>query len=361
MEPQFPQPGPGQPLKPVAQSDQIMNVAPGIAKTGNSAYPDIQDLGTMPPQPLQPTTPLTFPPLPVFQSDSIRGQVFTHRSVLARPRAAQSFEDPVNDISKDNERLEHLGDTVLGLVVADMIMKEFPELKVGPATKTKAMVVGNPTLAEISKKYKLHNVLRVHPSQALALRTSPKIQADVLESFIGGLYLDQGLDVVKQWLQILLPPYISAAYDKVRQLHGLQPRDRPSAPVGSSTENSPPLPEEYVTYTPPAKDTSGHLALLNQELQKKGRMVEWHYTAGDVFGYKEQEKSAGVGSGPGPETSGSAQQSEFQGGKGTQGTPVWTATLVVDGEQITVGRGISKKAARNAAAVEGLMKLQIKF
>lgn len=362
-------------LKPAAESDQMLHApcsdTSGIA-SHPSIYSDVQEVGAMAPQPLQPTTTVAFPPLPVFQSDTIRDQVFTHRSFSARPRAAQSFEDPVDDISKDNERLEHLGDTVLALVVADMILKEFPELKVGPATKTKAMVVGNPTLAEISKKYKLHNVLKVHPSQALALRTSPKIQADVLESFIGGLYLDQGLNAVKQWLEVLLPPYISAAYDKVRQLHGLQPRDRPSGPTAwassadSSTKNSPPLPQDSASdaYPPPAKDTSGHLALLNQELQKQGRMLEWNYTAGDVFGYKEQMEKGKDNSGPEASTSdpGAQSQSEpFQGGKGTQGTPVWTATLVVDREEIAVGRGISKKAARNAAAVEGLFKLQIQF
>lgn len=103
---------------------------------------------------------------------------------------------------------------------------------------------------------------------------------------------------------------------------------------------------------------------MNQELQKQGRMLEWNYTAGDVFGYKEQMEKGKDDSGPEASTSdpGAQSQSEpFQGGKGTQGTPVWTATLVVDREEIAVGRGISKKAARNAAAVEGLFKLQIQF
>ena len=89
------------------------------------------------------------PPLPDILSDELRKQVFTHRSVHARPSAI--FEDSRDDPSPDNEayvspfrgavtnliaccRLEHLGDSVLNMVVTSLLQEVYPYLRVGPST-----------------------------------------------------------------------------------------------------------------------------------------------------------------------------------------------------------------------------------
>ncbi|PPQ72776.1 hypothetical protein CVT24_012802 [Panaeolus cyanescens] len=332
-----------------------------------------------------------FPPLPEIKSTAIRLQVFTHRSYFARP--THVFEDHPDDLSPDNEkypkistltlpptylripRLEHLGDTVLGMTITQLLMELYPGLRVGPSTKIRAMIVGNATLAEISLKYKLPDRLRLHPAQAITLRASTNIQADVFESFIGGLYLDQGLDVVRDWARKLFPPYAVAAYELTRQQHGLPPMP-PSFGNGypSSTFSCPPmamartssstgslpspvggtqgtisgaylLPEPgEIIYTTP---TTGHLALFNQHLQKANRQIEWIYSDGSEAAFAANGGYADVGLPEGSVI------------RGTNTTPVWYVKVVVDGVYFGRGRGNTKKAARNEAAKEGLAKLGI--
>ncbi|KAF9031840.1 ribonuclease III [Hymenopellis radicata] len=259
------------------------------------------------------------PPLPRFLSRAVETQVFTHRSYFARP--THIFEDRPDDPSPDNEKLEHLGDTVLGLVVTKLMLEMYPGLRVGPSTKIRALMVGNATLADISVKYKLPEQLRLHPAQALTLKASTNVQADVFESFVGGLYQDQGLARVEGWLFQLFRPYAELAYSVVRKQHGL-----PLTPFHDPARV--PLSHTDLNVNTDATTLTGHLGLFNQQLQKTNRQVEWVYSAG------EQDA-------------------------GTKTTPVWYVTVVVDGEFYGSGKGITKKSARNEAAKEGLKKLEM--
>lgn len=273
--------------------------------------------------------PGEFPDLPDIQSPDIKLQVFTHRSFYAR--SAHVFEDHVDDPSPDNEKYEHLGDTVLGLVVTSLLLEMYPCLRVGPSTKIRAMMVGNATLSEISLKYKLPDRLRLHPAQAITLRASSNVQADIFESYIGGLYVDQGLDAVKAWLNPLFRPYSTLAYTLTRTQHGLPPLPTPSSSPPTSAG------KHDGTGTPPALDlarmtqestTIGHLSLFNQHVQKADRTVEWVYSDGG-------------------------------NGEGKKTTPIWVVKVLVDGECLGQGRGGTKKAARNEAAKEGLEGLGV--
>ncbi|KAF8165741.1 ribonuclease III domain-containing protein, partial [Crassisporium funariophilum] len=291
-----------------------------------------------------------FPQLPEIHSPAIRLQVFTHRSFFARP--THIFEDHHDDPSPDNEKFEHLGDTVLGLTITNLLMNLFPGLRVGPSTKIRAMIVGNPTLAEISLRYKLPDRLRLHPAQAITLRASTNIQADVFESFIGGLYLDQGLEAVKLWIDPLFIPYACAAYHIARQQHGLPPMP-PSFHLGPTMRSMSGAPTTIPAVAAPHPEPSellnmptiGHLALFNQHLQKTSRQVEWIYSDG---GEPLGNGYADVGLPPGDVI------------KGTKTTPVWYVKVMVDGIYHGRGRGNTKKAARNEAAKEGLEKMGIR-
>ncbi|RDX53832.1 ribonuclease III [Lentinus brumalis] len=292
--------------------------------------------------PLKPDFPDGLPPLPEIHSEQLRIQVFTHRSFYARP--THVFEDMPDDPSPDNEMLEHLGDTVLSLVVTSLVRELFPCLRVGPSTKIRALVVGNPTLAWISVQYRLPERLRMHPAQAITLRASTNIQADLFESFVGGAYLDRGLEVIKSWLDPLLRPYLTDAYRIVRVQHGLSPEPEPPNPValaypsigGASppmlSENdmgSPGVPTPTWSIPPPPRipGNVGHLSLFNQHLQQQCKSIEWVYS--DSLG------------------------------EGTKTTPIWVVRAMVEGECLGRGRGSTKKAARNEAAKEGLLALGI--
>ncbi|KAF8806217.1 ribonuclease III [Phlegmacium glaucopus] len=305
-----------------------------------------------------------FPKLPEIHSPAIKSQVFTHRSYYARQ--THVFEDLPNDPSPDNEKYEHLGDTVLGMTVTHLLMKHFPSIRVGPSTKIRSLIVGNPNLAEMlvfflvlkhptvvlehfttylprSLKYKLPDSLRLHPAQAITLRTSARVQADVFEAFIGGLFLDQGLEVVRAWIEPLFKPYALAAYQIVRQQHGL-PAMPPSSMGGDSRllGRDPLAPSQGFTGSGELFNTTtiGHLALFNQHLQKANKQVEWIYSSGDP-GYADMGLSPDLAS------------------KGTKTTPVWYVDVMVDGIFHGRGRANTKKAARNEAAKEGLQMLGI--
>ncbi|KAG1752427.1 ribonuclease III domain-containing protein [Suillus paluster] len=264
------------------------------------------------------------PPLPDITTESILTQVFTHRSYFGRPNHV--FEDHHLDPSPDNEKYEHLGDTVLGLVVTNLLLEMYPNLRVGPSTKIRALVVGNSTLADISRMYELPSRLRLHAAQAITLRASVNIQADVFESYVGGLYLEQDLAGVEPWLKALFGPYVTEAYKRVREQHRLPPLE-PAALVAPDTvlASPPPSPPQHRSSVNPT--TIGHLALFNQQLQKANRVVEWIYADGT--------------------------------GEGTKTTPIWIVTCEVDGEVYGHGQGGTKKAARNEAAKEGLKKMGI--
>ncbi|KAH7887466.1 ribonuclease III [Phlebopus sp. FC_14] len=308
------------------------------------------------------TTENPFPALPPINDEHIETRVFTHRSYFARPNHV--FEDDLDDPSPDNEKYEHLGDTVLGLVVTNLLLEVYPNLHVGPSTKIRALVVGNATLADISRRYGLPARLTLHQAQAITLRASTNIQADVFESYVGGLYLEQGLPGVQPWLKALFAPYTTEAYTLVRKEHGLSPPPPPpvAPPMAASTSTSsdssgtstnaavptsesdastdstgptskttaPTSRRAPVQSRPPATGTpttTGHLALFNQQVQKSQCEVEWVYTDGV--------------------------------GEGTRTTPIWVVRVEVDGVVFGSGKGGTKKAARNEAAKEGLVRMGI--
>lgn len=97
------------------------------------------------------------------------------------------------------ERLEFLGDRVIGLVVAEMLYQTYPEEKEGALAKRFVALTREETLAEVSHLWQLNKLVKTTDPD---LRENNSILADVCEAVLGALYLDQGLDVVKN---LMLP------------------------------------------------------------------------------------------------------------------------------------------------------------
>ncbi|KAL0070093.1 hypothetical protein AAF712_002580 [Marasmius tenuissimus] len=313
------------------------------------------------------------PALPSFKSRDIERKVFTHRSYYGRPNHV--FEDQPTSLSPDNEKFEHLGDSVLSLVITEMLLEMYPGLRVGPST-----VIGNTTLAIISRRYQLSLRLFLHPAQAIALRASPHVQADVFEAFVGGLYTDQGLEVVKPWLRALFRPYAMAAYNMIRAQHGLPPisqafpGDPPSLSESSSSPSSSPtpsppsspqsesgaeLPLRHAGYSNPEVQI-GYLALFNQTVGKKNLSLEWRYDP--LNQYIDRTSNVASGSGGGGGRQGVNQNFFFDPAiarKSANMTPVWIVKAMINGECYGEGKGATKKAAKNNAAKMGLQKLGV--
>ncbi|MBW7837452.1 MAG: ribonuclease III [Sphingomonadales bacterium] len=118
-----------------------------------------------------------------FQSSALLRQALSHASLAG-------------DVNY--ERLEFLGDRVLGLVVAEWLLERYPKLKEGPLAQRLAALVKRETLAEAAKDLDLARyVLMSRGAEDEGGRTKPAILADCCEAVIGAIYLDGGLEAAR--------------------------------------------------------------------------------------------------------------------------------------------------------------------
>ena len=124
-----------------------------------------------------------------------------HRSWCAETLGAES-----------NERLEFLGDAVLGLVVTDHLYRAYPTLPEGELAKVRASVVNSEALAEIAGGLRLGDALSLGKGEdASGGREKPSILADAMEAVIGATYLDGGWSVAAELVMRLLGERIEEA------------------------------------------------------------------------------------------------------------------------------------------------------
>jgi ribonuclease III len=108
-----------------------------------------------------------------------------------------------------NERLEFLGDSVLGLVVTDTLFTRHPSLPEGHLAKLRAAVVQMGALAEVARQLKLGSYVRLgRGEEGTGGRDKPSILADTLEAVIGAVYIDCGLDAASALVHRLFDPVI---------------------------------------------------------------------------------------------------------------------------------------------------------
>ncbi|WP_062205874.1 ribonuclease III [Streptomyces sp. NBRC 109706] len=108
-----------------------------------------------------------------------------------------------------NERLEFLGDSVLGLVVTDTLYRRHPDLAEGQLAKLRAAVVQARALAEVARGLDLGAFVRLgRGEEGTGGRNKASILADTLEAVIGAVYLDQGLDAADALVHRLFDPVI---------------------------------------------------------------------------------------------------------------------------------------------------------
>ncbi|MBL0715973.1 MAG: ribonuclease III [Desulfosarcina sp.] len=101
-------------------------------------------------------------------------------------------ESPEADLN-DNETLEFLGDAVLNLVVAHVLMQRYPQMKEGDLSRTRARLVSETRLAEVARSIDLGRYVRLGKGEAqTGGRRKPSILADTLEALLAAVYLDGG-------------------------------------------------------------------------------------------------------------------------------------------------------------------------
>lgn len=101
-----------------------------------------------------------------------------------------------------NQRLEFLGDAVLGLVVTEMLYQQYPNENEGELARRLASLVRGETLAAIAQDLKLGDALRLSAGEAAAGgRSASSNLEDALEALIGAIYLDGGLDAARNFIE----------------------------------------------------------------------------------------------------------------------------------------------------------------
>ncbi len=114
-----------------------------------------------------------------------------------------------------NERLEFLGDAILGSIVCEMLFQRFPEAAEGELTRIKSIVVSRLTCALMAGRAQLDRFVLVGKGLGGNDRIPSSILAGVFESLVAGIYLDGGLDAARTFLAPLVIPEIDAASESL--------------------------------------------------------------------------------------------------------------------------------------------------
>jgi ribonuclease III len=136
-----------------------------------------------------------------FSRGELLREALTHRSAVIGRRLARGRTAP-SDGRGSNERLEFIGDRVLGLLVAEWLAERFPEEREGQLGPRLAWLVSQPVLAGIAGELGLPTVLSVAPGESRAgVRELATVLADAMEALIGALYLDGGLEPARRFVR----------------------------------------------------------------------------------------------------------------------------------------------------------------
>ena len=131
---------------------------------------------------------------------------FTDRKIFIKSLTHKSYD------SKDNnEKIEFLGDRVLGLVIAKKLLEIYPEEREGILDKKFASLVNKKKCLEISKKIELEKYILVFNPKNKIIKIEDKVVADCLEALIGAIYLDKGLNYVEKFILRLWSDHITAS------------------------------------------------------------------------------------------------------------------------------------------------------
>ena len=131
---------------------------------------------------------------------------FADQKILIKSLTHKSY-----DSKNNNEKIEFLGDRVLGLIIAKKLLEIYPEEKEGILDKKFASLVNKKKCLEIAKKIELEKYILVFNPKKKKIIIEDKIIADCLEALIGAVYLDKGLNFTEKFILNLWSEHITAS------------------------------------------------------------------------------------------------------------------------------------------------------
>ena len=130
------------------------------------------------------------------------GYSFENISLLEHALTHSSYANESRGRCTSNERLEFLGDSVLGMVVADHLYRNHPDMPEGELTRTRAALVCEESLVKVAKELDLGRHLRLGKGEEHGGgRERPSIQADAVEAVLAAVYLDGGIGSARKIVQ----------------------------------------------------------------------------------------------------------------------------------------------------------------
>jgi ribonuclease III len=147
-----------------------------------------------------------------FTRSDLPREALTHRSALQGKRSGRG----------SNERLEFVGDRVLGLLIAEWLAERFPDEQEGDLGRRLASLVSQPVLAQVAETIGLGEALSVAPGEARAgVKRRATVLADALEAALGAIYLDGGLEPARG--------FVRRAWDGAMTAQEAPPKDAKTA------------------------------------------------------------------------------------------------------------------------------------
>jgi len=135
-----------------------------------------------------------------FKTDELLQQAMTHRSFAHEQKMP---------IEQSNERLEFLGDAVLGICIAEMLVRAFPQETEGALSKRRAALVNQKQLARIAEELEIGPSLKLGKGEEkTGGRTKRSILCDAFEAVIGAIYMDQGMVASQEYIEKVFGPLL---------------------------------------------------------------------------------------------------------------------------------------------------------
>lgn len=148
-----------------------------------------------------------------FRQPDLLKQALTHKSYV---------NERIHEDVEDNERLEYLGDAILDFITADMLFARFPTMPEGQMTRLRAALVRTEALAQIAAEYQVGEALIMGKGEsASGGRERQSNLCNAFEAVVGAVYLDQGLEAVKE---LVIPRLTTMQKDVMEEAIRKDPR-----------------------------------------------------------------------------------------------------------------------------------------
>ena len=199
-----------------------------------------------------------------FARPDLLQEALTHRSAVSGKPAGRGRTAPSSGAGS-NERLEFIGDRVLGLLMAEWLAERFPHEQEGALGPRLAHLVSQPAIAAIAEQLGLPAVLAVAPGESRAgVRKLATVLSDATEALIGAMYLDAGLAPARA--------FVRRAWDEAMRTQAAPPKDAKTALQEYLLGRAKPLPDyELVSRDGPPHDPVFTIAVAAGGLRGEGK------------------------------------------------------------------------------------------